>query len=108
LGYPDQARRWRLEALAEAQRTTHHFSRAYAKSLPLVALHYLRDVEGARVALEDAVASATEQSIVFWLLFARLFRGWILLEDGRPDEAILAMRETIAAYRATGSDIVLP
>jgi class 3 adenylate cyclase/predicted ATPase len=105
LGYSDQARRWRLEALAEAERTNHHFSRAYARSMTLTTLQYLRDTEGLRHAIEDAVTYATEQSIVFWLLYARFFQGWILLEDGKPAEAISLLRESVAAYRATGSEV---
>jgi predicted ATPase len=108
LGYPDQARRWRLEALAEAQRTSHHFSRAYARSMTLTTLQYLRDTEGLRHAIEEAVTYATEQSIVFWLLYARFFHGWVLLEDGKSAEAISLLRESIAAYRATGSEVQVP
>jgi class 3 adenylate cyclase/predicted ATPase len=108
LGYPDQARRWRLRALAEAEQTNHYFSRAYARSMSLTTLQYLRDKTVARQAMEEATAYATEQSIVFWLLYAKLFHGWILLEEERPDEAVTVLREAIAAYRVTGSEVQVP
>ena len=76
--------------------------------MTLTTLQYLRDTEGLRHAIEEAVTYATEQSIVFWLLYARFFHGWVLLEDGKSAEAISSLRESIAAYRATGSEVQVP
>jgi adenylate cyclase len=108
LGYPRQAEFWRQTALAEAQKTNSHFGRAYARSLPLITLQYLRDLECMRTAIADAIAYSTEQSLIFWRVVAGLFEGWVLLQEGNIDGAITRMREGIQAYRFTGADVQMP
>ena len=108
LGYPEQARRWRREALAEAQKTDHYFSRAYARSMSLITLQYLRDMESIRDSVDDAIRFSAEQSISYWLTFALLFRGWLLVQEGKTDEAITQLRSAFASYRATGSELMVP
>jgi predicted ATPase len=76
--------------------------------MTLTTLQYLRDRDTARDAIERAIAYAAEQSILFWLHYARLFRGWLMLEEGRSSEAVSTLREALAAHRAAGSEVHVP
>jgi len=37
-----------------------------------------------------------------------ILRGWTLVEQGQGDEGIKQMRQSLAAYRATGAEIIRP
>jgi predicted ATPase len=108
LGYPEQGRRWRLEGLAEAQKTGHHFSRAHARSFASITVQLLRDVEGVRDSAEDAIAFATDQRIPFWRTAAEFNHGWALAQEGNPDAAIIEFRKAFATWQAMGSKLGLP
>jgi class 3 adenylate cyclase/predicted ATPase len=108
LGYPEQALRWRQAALTEAEQTKHWFSRAYARSLTLNTLQYLRELKLIRDAVEDAINFAAEQSIMFYLAYALTIKGWLLSQLGSVEEGIDQMRDGLDVWRQTGSQANLP
>ncbi|RQS74367.1 hypothetical protein DID96_05745 [Burkholderia sp. Bp8963] len=101
-GYPDQARRRILEALALAQKLAYGptlaFSLAYAAELDQLR----HEVEPMREHADAVFTVATELGLPYWLVWATIFRGWILTERGGLQEGIAQMREGLAAGRAAG------
>ena len=105
LGYPDQALAWSREAVRLAHEVAHPFSQVFALDYASI-LHQLR---GERPAFQErtneGIAISVEQGFTMWLAKVRISRGWTLVEGGEIDEGIVHIRESLAAYRATGSDL---
>jgi hypothetical protein len=62
---------------------------------------------GARRA-EAAMTLSTEQGFTEWLALGTTQQGWALAEQGRGEEGVAQIRQGIAAYRATGSELLRP
>ena len=108
LGYPDQALRKSQEALSLAQDLAHPHSLAFALDFGAW-LHQLRREEhGALERAEAAVTLSTEQGFALWAAVGTFWRGWILAERGQVGEGIAYMRQSFAAWRATGADVWQP
>ncbi|WP_043285869.1 adenylate/guanylate cyclase domain-containing protein [Paraburkholderia oxyphila] len=103
-GYPDQAYKRNLEALALAQKLA--FGPTLANALAFAAeLHQLRR-ESSRV-LEHAealITLSTEEGLPLWLAWGTFFRGWALTESESSQEGVAQMREGLAAARAAGGE----
>ncbi len=103
-GYPDQARKRSLEALAIAQKfaygPTLAFTLAYTAEL-----HQLRrESSPAREHAEAIITLATEQGLPYWLAWGTMLRGWAVSAQGSIQEGIVQMRRGLAADRAAGGE----
>jgi predicted ATPase len=109
LGSPDQALERVHEALALAQELAHPFSLAYALNYT-AGLHllYRREVQAARERAETQIALSTEQGFLLYSAMGIIFRGWALAEQGQVEEGIAQIRQGVAAYRATGTELGRP
>ena len=105
LGYPEQALQRSQEAMTLAHDLSHPFSLVYA--LLFTAMHHQLRQEGRVVQerVEAAIALSTEHGFPFWLAQSTLFRGWALAEQGHRAKGIRQIREGLAAWQATGSEI---
>jgi class 3 adenylate cyclase/predicted ATPase len=108
LGYPDQALMRGKEALAFAHGLSHPFSLAFTEGWFGVLHQYRREAYAAQETAEDAIALAAERGFTDLLSRATSIRGWAISEQGRHEEGIAQIREGLAAYRATGSEILRP
>jgi predicted ATPase len=108
LGYPDQALRRSQEALTLARELAHPFSLAFALNFAGVLYHFLRDAPTLRERAQAAIALASEQGFIVWLVQGRVLQGWGLAEQGRGQEGIAQMREGLAAWRAMGAELGRP
>jgi tetratricopeptide (TPR) repeat protein len=108
LGFPDKAHQLRQEALREGQLTNHVYSRAYARSWSLHVYYYTRDIERMRQALPEALNYSTDQSILFWRIWAEMYVAWLVLEDGDYDLSITKMKESIDFLALTGTLLRMP
>ena len=105
LGYPDQALQRSQEALALARQLGHPFSLAFALYFGAVVGQYRREwLEVQRLA-EALMALSTEQGFAQRLAQGRIMLGWALVEQGQVAEGIEQILQSMAAYRATGSDL---
>jgi len=105
LGYPDQALERVYAALALAQKLSHPFSMAYALYFA-ARLHQLRrEGPAAQEQAEALIALATRQSFAQWLANGIVLRGAALATRGQGEEGIAQMRQGLAAYQATGSEL---
>ncbi len=105
LGYADQAMAWSLEAIALAEAGQHPFSQVFSLDYAGI-LHELRGepvLAGERIAA--AMTISEEQKFAFWLGRLRTLHGWLSAQQAHLAEGIAEMRENLAAYRATGSEL---
>jgi predicted ATPase len=108
LGYPEQARQRLDAALTRAQELAHPFTLAqvfyYATMFALVR----REVQVAGERAEALITLATAQGFPFQLAGGMLCRGRVLIEQGRQEEGIQQIRQSLAAHRATGAEAGQP
>jgi predicted ATPase len=105
LGYPDQALKRSLEALSLARELAHSFSLAYAL-VPAIGIS-LRcgKLQAAQKLAESVITLCTEEGFARLLASGTIMRGWELVERGQGEEGIAQMRQGLAAFRATGSEL---
>jgi class 3 adenylate cyclase/tetratricopeptide (TPR) repeat protein len=110
LGYVDQARFQRDAAMAQARRRSPY---TLASTL---CLRWFGDwmIEGAQSpqttlrSANEVLAISREQGFPFWLGIGNVMHGWCLSVEGQTATGIQLVREGLAIYRATGSNLVVP
>jgi predicted ATPase len=100
LGYPDQARRLREEAVGLAREWEHPFLLAFTLMFAAFSSVYGRDVRSAREKAEETIAVATEHGHPLWLGGGMATKGWALAEEGELDEGIAHIVRGRAMVRA--------
>jgi predicted ATPase len=108
LGHPEQALQRCHEMLTLAHELSHPFSLAHALYFGSLLHQHRREVLEARECAEAAITLATEHGFALYVVRGRLQRSWALTEQGQLAEGIDQMRQSLTAYRATGSGLVLP
>jgi predicted ATPase len=108
LGYPDQALKRGNEALALAQVLTSPFSLAFAQGFVGFLHHFRRETRAAQEHTEGAIALCAENGFPQYLAWTTTLRGWATVEQGRDEEGIAQIQESLAAYRATGANLNRP
>jgi class 3 adenylate cyclase/predicted ATPase len=108
LGYPEQALRRSQEALALAREVMHPFSLGFALNFAGALYQFLRDGPAVQERAEAAMALASEQGFILWLVQGKVLRGWALADQGQGAEGIVQMRDGLAAWRATGAELGRP
>jgi predicted ATPase len=108
LGHPDQAFAQSKTSIAEARRLVHPPS--LAAGLTIGAVFLTLDGNGAALneRAEELVAVATEQGFPAWLAWGTMVRGWVKVKNGDVTEGMSLLRGGLAAYRATGAELVAP
>lgn len=105
LGYVDQARLQREQALAEARRLS-HLTLVSALSQAWLLDWAIEGVRAAQTMLQSAdgvLAISNEQGFPVWLGIGSMLRGWSLCATGRAPEGIPLLLEGLPMYRATGA-----
>jgi predicted ATPase len=108
LGKPDQA----LDRIQEALNLAHELSEPHGLAHTLLfaaILHQLRREERkAQQHAEAALAVSSEHGLVMYQAQTTIIRGWTLMEQERPEEAIDQMRQGLAALQATRTELLRP
>jgi class 3 adenylate cyclase/predicted ATPase len=110
LGYLDQARQRRDEALAEARRLSPD-SLAFALCLVWRGDWAMEGVKSAQTMLRSAdeiLTISSEQGFSPWFAVGNIMRGWCLGTMGRAEEGIPLLLEGLDARRAMGAKLVMP
>jgi len=108
LGQPDQA----MERIQEALTLAHELSEPHGLAQPLffrAILHQLRREDRmAQEQAEAAIAVSSEHGLALYQAMATITRGSTLTERGLYEEGIEQMRQGLAAYQATGAEVLRP
>jgi predicted ATPase len=107
-GYPDQVLKRVHDALTLAQELSHPFMLAFALCYGAWPHQFRREGQAVQERAETVIALATEQGFAFELAMGTLLRGWALAEQGQGEEGIAQIRQGLAAYRATGTELHWP
>ncbi|HEY3132048.1 MAG TPA: hypothetical protein VGL91_21510 [Acidobacteriota bacterium] len=105
LGYPDRAVERIDEALALAQDLSDPQGRSFSLILSAIVHQFRREPRKTQENAEKIIELATELGLVQDQVWGILMRGWAVAEQGRLEEGIAQMRQSLAAYRAMGSEI---
>jgi predicted ATPase len=105
LGKPDQALNQIEEALTLARELSEPHGLAHSLSFAAV-VHQLRgEYRMAQERAEAAIAVSRDHGLTLYQASATIVRGWALIEQGRPDEAIELIRQGVAAHQAIGVEV---
>lgn len=105
LGYPDQALRRALEAVAHARDIGDVHSLALALVF-LATVHLNRgELESARQLTEEAIAHSNEQRLEQWLGSALFMNGVVLVKMGDVHAGLAGISEGGNVYRAVGASV---
>ena len=110
LGYVDQARLRRDEALAEARRIS-PYNLTYALCDAWPGDWALMGAKEARTTLqsaEQALTSSREQALPMFLGVGHIMHGWCMGAVGQAEEGIPLLVQGIAIRRAAGTNLLLP
>ena len=108
LGYPDQARQRIYEALTLAQELTHPFSLVYALTCAAIVHGFRREGPAIQKQAEEGMAVSREQGFPFWVTWGTILQGWALATQGQETVGITHIRQGIATYQATGTEVFGP
>ncbi len=108
LGYPEQALKRVQEVLTLAQESLHLPSLAHARVVATWIHQCRREGRAAQERAEAEIALCTEQGFPLFLAGGTVLQGWALAEQGQGEAGIAQMRQGIAAWRATGAELLWP
>jgi TOMM system kinase/cyclase fusion protein len=116
LGYPDQALQRSHEALTLARELAHPFSLACALFFAAWLHQFRREGHLTHEWAEAAIALAAEHGFAQFVAGATIFRGCALAEryaepgagQGQVEEGMAQMQQGLAAWRATGAEVLRP
>jgi len=108
LGYPDQALTRINEAVTLAQGLSHPQSLAFAELYASAVHVHRREAHATQETAEALIALSAEHRITAFLPFATGPRGWAMAAQGRYEEGIVQIKESLAGIRATGAEVSRP
>jgi class 3 adenylate cyclase/predicted ATPase len=105
LGYPEQAMAHSQEALTRSRVLADPSILARALSWAALLHQYRREGPLAQQRAEACMTLATEHGLVARLALGTLLRGAALARQGQGEEGIAQIRQGLAGWRATGSEV---
>jgi predicted ATPase len=107
-GYPDQAARKSQEALALAQELSHLHGLVLALWFAACFHQSRREMQAVQELAESIITLSTENGFAQFLAYGTILRGWALAMQEHGDDGIAQIRQGLAAFRATGAELVRP
>jgi class 3 adenylate cyclase/predicted ATPase len=107
-GHPDQAVNRNDEAIALAQQLSHPYSLAAALSFGAIVHQLRRDVPQTEQLAQSAIKLSTEQEFPYWIFWGQVLSAWAASQREHSGTEIGHMRVAIAAFRATGAEVMVP
>ncbi|MFM0552221.1 adenylate/guanylate cyclase domain-containing protein [Paraburkholderia sediminicola] len=104
-GYPDQSNKRSQEGLALGRKYTGGSTLALTLTYTAQLHQFRGEATLTRQYAEAVMSLAAEQGMPFWLAWGTILRGWVLNQQGSPQEGIAQIREGLAGYRATGAEM---
>jgi predicted ATPase len=110
LGYIDQARFQREDALAEARRLS-PFTLAYGLYVAWASHWAIEGTKAASTILRSAdevLSISSEQGFPLFSAFGNIMRGWSMGALGQANEGVQSLLHGLAIYRSIGAQLALP
>jgi tetratricopeptide (TPR) repeat protein len=104
LGYPDEGLKRANEAVQFARSLSHPHSVANAEQFLGILYQGRRETGAAQQTAERLIELCAEHGLTMWSALAMALQGWAMAEQGETEEGIRQIRQSIAAYRATGAE----
>jgi predicted ATPase len=108
LGYADQALHQSQQALALARQVAHPYTLAGGLNMVAWLHQFRREAQDSQAAAEVAIALADEQGFPNWFAMAKSIQGWAVAAQGQQTEGLTQMRQGLAAWQATESEVWRP
>jgi predicted ATPase len=108
LGHQDQALVQIEKALALAQELSEPHGLTHTLFFAAIVHQLRREPEMAQERAEQSIQVASEHGLMLYQGLAAIARGWALAEQGRHEEGIEQIRQGLAGYQATGTELVRP
>jgi class 3 adenylate cyclase/predicted ATPase len=109
LGYLDQARHWRDEALALARQRRQFQTVAFVLAIAFEITDLARLAPAILLQeVEELTALCAEHALPYWAPIALVWRGVGMAALGHGAEAVTMITESLNNYRATGSVVTVP
>jgi class 3 adenylate cyclase/predicted ATPase len=105
LGYPDRARKRSHEALSMVRELAHPYSLGIALYFASLTHQLRQEAQLTQEHVEMQLRLTSEHGFPEWAAQGTILRGWALAEQGQGEEGIAQMRQGLAAYQATGSEL---
>jgi predicted ATPase len=105
LGTPDQALAWIHDALGLAQTLAYPLSLAFALATAMLLHQHRREPQATGEQAAALIALCTTYGPAQYAAMGTLLQGWALAVQGPCEEALLQMRQSVAACRATGASM---
>jgi len=96
------------EALALAQKQSDPFSFVYASASAALFHHYRGEDGIAQKQAETAMKIATDHGFAHWEAIATVARGSALIGQGKVEEGIEQMHQSLTACQTTGAEMLQP
>jgi predicted ATPase len=107
-GWPDQAQTRVEKGLARAEKVSHPFTLVYTLILAAMARLFLREPDEAWRLAHRSVTLAREHGFSLYPALGAAVQNCAALQRGKLQAGLATMKETLAAYRATGARLFLP
>ena len=107
-GYPAQALERSRAALALAHQCQHPLCLAFALIWAAALSQCRRELQAMSMQAEASMTLAHQQEFPLLLAMGTVLQGWVLAEQGRVDEGSEQICRGIAAFRATGAELLRP
>jgi predicted ATPase len=108
LGYPDQGLARNDEAVTLGQQSAHPFSLGFALCWAAVFHQCRREGCVAQERAEAAMSLAMEQEFLSRVAYSAILHGWALAYQGQVEEGVEQIPQGLAAWHATGAEILRP
>jgi predicted ATPase len=108
LGFADQGLAQSNEAIVEADSLAHPPSLAASLGFGTRLLSLVRENSVLDGRVDRLVAVTTEQGFAVWRALGTIYRGWTKVKNGELAEGTSLLRSGSIAYRATGTESLVP
>jgi class 3 adenylate cyclase len=104
LGCPDQALAQVRETVTLFEELPNPYSLAMALAYLAMIRQYRREVLALREPVDRLTRLCVERGYAFWMAWITVFGGWLIAQQGQPEEGISRMRQSIEVWRGTGAE----
>jgi adenylate cyclase len=109
MGYAERCQKGTDEALDLARALSHAPTLAFVIAMAITTGQWHREVAQVDALAKELVALGTDHGMQVWLTEGRVFEGWVQTQRGKDGTAgIEVIRENLAAYGATGTEMFRP